>query len=475
MDRGEHAKNLELHSREAEQCLVAALFGDQGSDIFNQLALTGLTPDDFFVPALRLAYAAAIELAGRGTYPDRSMLAAYIKSSPSFTDVIRAEVTQAIAAPYAAANVANYADVVIEKSRARKIAAGLEQLMARTGQVGGDIRSDDLVREIDAVSLGLGERNVTNELLYEPEHHLGAVVRKLDAKQNGEADGVQLGIRDLDEKLGGLQGGELIVVAGRPSMGKSTLGFGILSHHGLKAVPGIGLPGPLPDPADVPLVAGFSLEMPIEQLAQRILSDIANVPFPHLRKATLADDEWVRLTEAFQKYGRTDIRIDSDSYLTPATLRAKVRVLERRTGKKVRLIVIDYLQLMSGDERHQNRASEISEITRKLKLLAKELDVPIVLLSQLNRDLEKRTDKRPMMSDLRESGAIEQDADIIIFIYRDEYYNPDSPARGMAEIILGKGRNAGTGTVLAQFSGVYQRFFDCPADYGYESTYGSGS
>ena len=474
MDRGAYENHLDLHAREAEQCLIAALFGKDGPDVYNQLSLIGLLPEDFFAPAFRLAYSAAVELSGRGEYPDRNVLAGYIKSHPSFTETIQSEVVEAVASAYSLGNIKAYADTVIEKARARKIASGLSQLIARTGQVGGDIRSDDLLREMDAVSLSIGERNTENGLLRDTSKHLTAVVNVLEARQNGEATGVLTGIHELDQRLGGLQGGELIIVAGRPAMGKSVLGFGIASNHAIKSVPGIGfdIDTVRPD-LHAPLVAGFSLEMPEEQLTFRLLSDFANVPFRHLRDARLDDGDWVRLTQAFPLYGQADLRIDASGTLTPAILRAKVRSLERQTGKKVELIVIDYLQLMSGDERHQNRASEIAEITRKLKLLAKELGVPIVALSQLNRDLEKRTDKRPLMADLRESGSIEQDADVILFLYRDEYYNPDSQAKGLAEIIIGKGRNVSTGTVIAQFNGEYQRFANRPTEYTYESAYGA--
>jgi replicative DNA helicase len=475
MERGTHEKHRELHAREAEQCLIAALFGKDGGDVFSQLSLSGLSADDFYVPAYRLAYTAAIELAGQGQYPDRSMLAGFLQSSPAFTEALRAEVIQAVSSPYSLSNIAAYADVVVEKAVARKIASAVSQVISRAGQVGGGIRSSDLLRELDAVSMSVGERNAENGLLRDTSQHLQAVVDRMDAVQSGVATGVRTGIHELDERTGGFQGGELIVIAGRPSMGKSVMGFGVVSHHGVKSVRGIGIEsdGPEPDLCDVPLVAGFSLEMPTWQLMMRMLADVANVPFKHLLRTTLTDDDWVRLAQAFPLFGRADIRIDDDSLLTPAILRAKVRALERQTGKKVELIVIDYLQLMQGDERHQNRASEIAEITRKLKLLAKELDIPIVVLSQLNRDLEKRTDKRPMMADLRESGSIEQDADVILFLYRDEYYNPDSQARGLAEIIIGKGRNSGMGVVIAQFSGEYQRFSNRPTEYSYESTYGA--
>jgi replicative DNA helicase len=475
MDRGAYEKHLDMHAREAEQCLIAALFGKDGPEVFNQLSLTGLTPDDFFAPAFRLAYGAAVELAGRGEYPDRNVLAGYIKSNPAFTQTIQSEVIQAVASAYSLGNINAYADTVIEKARARKIAGGLSHLMARAGEVGGDLRSDDLLREIDAVSMSIGERNTENGLLRDTSNHLNALIEVLDARQNGQAMGVRTGIHELDQMLGGLQGGELIIVAGRPAMGKSVFGFGVGSNHAIKAVPGIGFDTNTvtPDLADVPLVAGFSMEMPESQLTMRLLADFANIKFRHLRDATLTDDDWIRLTQACPLYGRADLRIDAAGTLTPAILRAKVRALERQTGKKVSLIVIDYLQLMSGDERHQNRASEIAEITRKLKLLAKELNVPVVALSQLNRDLEKRTDKRPLMADLRESGSIEQDADVILFLYRDEYYNPDSQAKGLAEIIIGKGRNVSTGTVIAQFSGEYQRFSNRPTGYTYESAYGA--
>jgi replicative DNA helicase len=464
-----------LYVREAEQCLISALFSDRASEVYNQLALTSLVADDFYVSAYRMAFVAVGELISRGGMPDRSTLAAYLKARPDFTESVAAEITEAISTSWSDRNLSRYADAVIERARARKISQGLAHLQSRAALIGGDLRSEDVVREIDAVSLQLGERSATNGLLRSPSDHLEAMVKKLDAKQNGEVGGISTGIPELDEILGPLEGGDLVIIAGRPGMGKTALALHGGLHNCAISVPGIGAPlGKKPfDPAEVPMGAFFTLEMPEEQLTQREIACMAGVPFKHVRAATFTDDEWARVVVAFEQYARCDLRIDSSSWLTPAILRAKVRLLERQTGKKLRFIIIDYLQLMAGDERHQNRNSEIAEISRKLKLLAKEFNVPIIALSQLNRELERRTDRRPVMSDLRESGAIEQDADIVLFVYRDEYYNPDTLAKGIAEIIVGKARNSSTGVVPARFDPVTQQFSGMPAGgHTYESSYG---
>jgi len=465
----------ELYAREAEECLVAALFGDSASDVFNEISLKNLGAEDFYVPAFGLVLAAFGDLVSNGITPDPSTLVTRLKSSDGFDDKTQAQIEKAISAPYAARNVKAYAEAVLEKSRARRIASMLSGVMARVPLIGGDISSDDLVRELDGVSLQMGERSEQNGLLRTTLDHVSAVVKVMDAVQDGELQGVRTGIRDLDEKLGGMQGGDFVILAARPSMGKSAFALEILLHNCVKNIPALSLANfdPDVDIATLPMGAFFSGEMPEEQLAQRMLANLCGVEFGRLRRSELTDADWVNLTNGIPRYARADIRIDASSRMTPSILRAKIRMLERQTGKKLKFGIVDYLQLMEDDERHQNRASEISAISRKLKLMAKELDIPVIALSQLNRDLEKRTDKRPMMSDLRESGALEQDADTILFLYRDEYYNPDSQAKGLAEVIVGKGRNTGVGMVGAQFQGEYQRFSDMPgAAYTYESTYG---
>jgi replicative DNA helicase len=268
------------------------------------------------------------------------------------------------------------------------------------------------------------------------------VVQLLDRVQEmadnpNDITGVPTGFHDLDRMTSGLQAGDLVILAARPSMGKTSLAINIAEHVALNE----GLP-----------VAVFSMEMGASQLAVRIVGSIGRIDQTHLRTGRLTDDEWPRLTEAIEKLRNVSLHIDETPGLTTSELRANARRLARQCGK-LGMIVVDYLQLMSvsSDMSDENRATAVGEISRGLKMLAKELQCPVIALSQLSRGVESRTDKRPMMSDLRESGAIEQDADVIMFIYRDEYYNKDSKEPGVAEIIIGKQRNGPVGTVKLTF------------------------
>ena len=257
------------------------------------------------------------------------------------------------------------------------------------------------------------------------------------AKNPNDITGVPTGFYDFDRMTSGLQPGDLIVLAARPSMGKTALAINIAEHVALQE----GLP-----------VAVFSMEMGASQLAIRMVGSIGRIDQSRLRTGKLNEDEWPRLSEAIEKLRSVSLFIDETAGLTTSELRANARRLSRRCGK-LGLIVVDYLQLMTGSSGSdgENRATELGEISRGLKMLAKELQCPVIALSQLNRGVEQRTDKRPMMSDLRESGAIEQDADVIMFIYRDDYYNKDSKEPGVAEVIIGKQRNGPTGTVKLTF------------------------
>jgi replicative DNA helicase len=266
--------------------------------------------------------------------------------------------------------------------------------------------------------------------------------------------GVPSGYSDLDQKTAGLQPGDLIIIAGRPSMGKTSLALNIAEHVGMEA----GLP-----------VAIFSMEMGAAQLTMRLLGSVGKLDQHKMRIGQLEDEDWPKLTNALGVLNEAPIFIDEGSALNSYEVRARARRLHRQQGK-LGLIVIDYIQLMSSanEQSTENRATEVSEISRSLKALAKELNVPVVALSQLNRSVESRPDKRPMMSDLRESGAIEQDADVIMFIYRDEVYNPETAEKGVAEILLSKQRNGPTGTVKLTFLGQYTRFENY-ANPGYDS------
>ncbi|OUR88962.1 replicative DNA helicase, partial [Methylophaga sp. 42_8_T64] len=273
---------------------------------------------------------------------------------------------------------------------------------------------------------------------------LSKVVDRIDTlfENDSPITGLSTGFSDFDEQTSGLQPADLVIVAGRPSMGKTTFAMNLAENAAIKSK----------EP-----VAVFSMEMPADSLAMRMLSSLGQIDQSRLRSGRLNDDDWPRLTSAIALLNEAPLFIDDTPALTVTELRARARRLKREHG--LSLIVIDYIQLMQGSSgSSENRATEVSEISRSLKALAKELEVPVIALSQLNRSLEQRPNKRPVMSDLRESGAIEQDADLIVFIYRDEVYNEDSPEKGKAEIIIGKQRNGPIGKVILTFQGKYTRF-----------------
>jgi replicative DNA helicase len=275
---------------------------------------------------------------------------------------------------------------------------------------------------------------------------LGKAVDRIETlfEQDDPITGVSTGFVDFDRQTSGLQPGDMVVIAGRPSMGKTAFAMNIAENVAIK----VKRP-----------VAVFSLEMPGESLAMRMMSSLGHIDQNKVRTGQLQDDEWPRLTSAINLLSEATMHIDDTAGITPTEMSARARRLKREQGD-LGLIIIDYLQLMQAPGAAENRTNEISAISRSLKALAKELSVPVIALSQLNRSLEQRTNKRPIMSDLRESGAIEQDADLVVFLYRDEYYNPESQDKGVAEIIIGKQRNGPTGTVRMAFKGQYTRFDD---------------
>jgi replicative DNA helicase len=338
-----------------------------------------------------------------------------------------------------AANIRRYAEIVRDRSVLRQLLTASDQIATNAFNPKGRSVSD-IVDESEQKIFSIGEQGQRHKQGFQDMGSL--VVSLLDrvqemAENPNDVTGVPTGFYDLDRKTAGFQAGDLIVLAARPSMGKTALAINIAEHVALNE----GLP-----------VAVFSMEMGAAQLAVRVVGSIGRIDQSHLRTGQLTDDEWPRLTEAIERLRNVSLHIDESAGLTSAQLRANARRLARKCGK-LGLIVVDYLQLMSGtDSDGENRATELGEISRGLKTLAKELQCPVIALSQLNRSVESRPDKRPMMSDLRESGAIEQDADIIMFIYRDEYYTKDACKEpGVAEIIIAKQRNGPTGTVKLAF------------------------
>ena len=346
-----------------------------------------------------------------------------------------------------AANIRRYAEILRERAILRKlVTVGDEIAGGALAPSGRD--ANIILDEAEAKILAIrdeGSKQNAGFVAIQPE--LGQVVDRIqelyDRDSPAAVTGVPTGLVDLDAMTSGLQATDMIVVAGRPGMGKTSFALNIAEAVALEA----GLP-----------VAIFSMEMPATQLAMRFISSVGRLNQHKLRTGQLNDDEWQKLTYSLGRLHEAPIYIDETPGLNPIDLRARARRLHRQCGGKLGLIVIDYIQLMSSHKESDNRAAEISEISRSIKGLAKELHVPIMALSQLNRSLEQRPNKRPVMSDLRESGAIEQDADIIMFVYRDEIYNPDTQDKGKAELIIGKHRNGPTGTVDMTFLGEYTRF-----------------
>jgi replicative DNA helicase len=345
-----------------------------------------------------------------------------------------------------ASNIRRYAEIVRDRSILRKLVSASDEIATNAFNPKGRAVSE-IVDESEQKIFNIGEQGKRNKQGFQAMDAL--VVSLLDRVQEmadnpNDVTGVPTGFIDLDRMTAGLQAGDLIVLAARPSMGKTALAINIAEHVALNE----GLP-----------VAVFSMEMGAAQLAVRIVGSIGRIDQGHLRTGKLTDDEWPRLSEAIEKLRTISLHIDESAGLNSSELRANARRLSRQCGQ-LGLIVVDYLQLMSGSSGDgENRATELGEISRGLKMLARELKCPVIALSQLNRSVEQRPDKRPMMSDLRESGAIEQDADIIMFIYRDEYYTKDQCKEpGVAEVIIAKQRNGPTGVVKLAFMNRITKF-----------------
>jgi len=342
-----------------------------------------------------------------------------------------------------AANIRAYAKIVREKSVLRQlISIGTE--ITDDGFNAGDRPSKELLDDAEKKIFEIAEQGNRQQDFQNIKNLLKSTLKTIEerGKSSDALTGAETGYTDLDEKTSGLQNGDLIIVAGRPAMGKTTFSMNLAEFVAIN---------------DKKAVAIFSMEMPAEQLILRMFASIGRVPLNDIRSGKIREEDWPRIGMAVKTFGETKLFIDDTAALSPTEIRAKCRRLAREHGN-LGLVVIDYIQLMQTGSQSDNRAAEISEISRGLKQLAKEMECPVIALSQLNRSLEQRPNKRPIMSDLRESGAIEQDADIIMFIYRDEVYNEDSPDKGMAEVIIGKQRNGAIGTVRLTFTGKFTRF-----------------
>ncbi len=355
-----------------------------------------------------------------------------------------------------AANARAYAKIIRETSTLRAlINAGNE--ISGNAFTSGERNAAQIVDEAERLVFEIAEKGSRGRRGFKSlKQILPEAVDRIDLlhQSEGSITGISSGYHEFDKLTAGLQAGELVIIAGRPSMGKTTLALNI----GENAAIGSKVP-----------TAIFSMEMPSQQLAFRMISSLGRVDQTHLRTGNFPDEDWSRINTAVQLMSEAPIFIDDTPSLSPTEIRARARRLHREHG--LGLIIIDYLQLMQVEGSKENRATEISEISRSLKALAKELEVPVIALSQLNRSVEQRADKRPVMSDLRESGAIEQDADLIVFIYREEVYNQDTPRKGIADIAIAKQRNGPIGDFPLTFVGRYTKFENWVPDAYAEEAY----
>jgi replicative DNA helicase len=447
------ALKLPPHSVEAEQSLLGALLLD--NQAFDRVADL-VSAEDFYRDDHRRIWRHIARLVEATRPADVVTVSESIEASEDKDKTGGAAYLAALAQNTPSAlNVRRYAELVRERSVQRRLAQVATEIAETALNTGGK-EVGQLLDEAESKIFQIAESGARRgEGLVEIKPVLARVFERVDHlyHQDNPSDvtGVPTGYIKLDQMTSGLQGGDLIIVAGRPSMGKTALALNIAEFVAVDN----GLP-----------VAIFSMEMSSTQLAMRMLGSISRVDQHKMRTGRLNDKEWGDLSEAMGKLHETPIYIDEGGALTALEVRARARRLKRQYSK-LGLIVIDYLQLMSATGQGENRATEISEISRSLKAMAKELDVPVLALSQLNRALEQRPNKRPQMADLRESGAIEQDADLILAIYRDEVYNPDSAEKGKAEVNILKQRNGPIGVITLTFLGQYTRFenYQDPGSY----------
>jgi len=439
------------HSLEAEQSVLGGLMLSATS--WDQVA-DKITETDFYREDHRLVFRAIHELHEASQPCDAVTVSEWFESHGKADQVDGGNyISQLANNTPSAANVGAYANIVREKSILRSlIDVGAQITSSAFSTEGRESRS--LLEEAERLVFAIAEKGSRGGPGFVAvQDALKEAMEKIDELNAFEGDitGIPTGYQDFDRLTAGLQPSDLIIVAGRPAMGKTTFAMNVAEHAAIKHGKS---------------VAVFSMEMASLQLVMRMFSSVGQIEQNRIRTGTLDDMDWPKLTSAMNLLHKSKIFIDDTPALSPAELRARARRLKREHD--VDLIVVDYLQLMSVPDSRENRATEIAEISRSLKTIAKELNVPVVALSQLNRALEQRPNKRPVMADLRESGAIEQDADLIVFIYRDEVYNPETSEKGKAEIIIGKHRNGSTGTINLAFQGPWLRFVNLAPESAYQ-------
>jgi len=438
------------NSVEAEQSLIGGLMlnktaWDKVADV--------VTADDFYRNDHRIIFSAIADLVNDGNPCDVVTISEFLDNRDELGKAGGLEYLAALANETpGAANARAYANIVRERAMLRSLINAGNEISGSAFATDGR-SATDLVDEAERRVFEIAERGSRGRTGFRSlKQILPETVDRIDLLHQSEGDitGISTGFNEFDKLTAGLQGGDLVIVAGRPSMGKTTLAVNIAENAAI----GTKVP-----------TAIYSMEMPAQQLAFRMISSLGRVDMKHLRTGQFPDEDWSRINTAVQLMSDAPIFIDDTAGMSPTEIRARARRLQREHG--LGLIVVDYLQLMQVPGSTENRATEISEISRSFKALAKELNIPIIALSQLNRSVEQRTDKRPVMSDLRESGALEQDADVIVFIYREEVYNPDTPKKGLADISIAKQRNGPIGDFLLTFVGKYTKFENfVPDSYG---------
>ena len=433
---------LPPNSQEAEQSVLGGLMlNDQ--HWFDLVDI--LQPSDFYRNQHQLIYQAMIELANQDEALDAVTVSEKLKSKSILEKAGGIEYLGQLAeSSTGASNVIAYARIIRERSVLRQLIGAANQIADSAFSTEGK-DSETLLEKAEQAIFSISEREGSADGPMGIDSLLTRAVERIEilSESKGAITGIATGFKDLDQRTSGLQKADLVVVAARPSMGKTAFAINIAEYAAM---------------SDKSVLV-FSMEMPAEQIILRMISSLGRIDQTHLRNGDLQDDDWTRFTGAVSQLKDKKFYIDDTAALTPAVMRSRARRVARETGG-LDLIVVDYLQLMRTGTPNENRVNEISEISRGLKALAKEMNCPVVALSQLNRQLESRPDKRPLNADLRESGAIEQDADVILFIYRDQVYNEDTEDLGIAEIIIGKQRNGPIGRLKLKFTEHLTKFED---------------
>ncbi len=436
------------HSIETEQAVLGGLL--LASSAWDQVADL-VTEEDFYREDHRTIFHAIAELSNNNKPCDAVTITEWFESHGQI-DLVDggAYISQLVNTTPSAANIKAYAEIVREKSILRSLIDVGTKITSSAYAADGR-ESKILLEAAERAVFAIAEKGSRGSTGFvSVQDTIKVAIDKIQElyEFEGEITGISTGFQDLDKKTAGLQPSDLIIVAGRPAMGKTSFAMNLVENAAIKH--------------NVP-VAVFSMEMSALQLVMRLFSSLGQIEQSKLRTGSLDDLDWPKLTSAMNLLQKSKIFIDETPALSPAELRARARRLKREHD--IGLIVVDYIQLMSVPGSRENRATEIAEISRSMKAIAKELNIPVVALSQLNRALEQRPNKRPVMADLRESGSIEQDADLILFIYRDEVYNSETSEKGKAEIIIGKHRNGETGTVNLAFQGRWLRFANFAPEY----------